>query len=1052
MDPFFDLCSRLVAEFPDKTFAEFCQTIELRHSIPMAPPERRAALERAMAGNGRDADEEVNDQIGREQADDSKNGHAQASSEIPMEAKKTPGQGPEGKGEKNNNEAHGSANARERTAKSNGADHEIDDTDADLAVFDHEPELEAAKAPPSAAIARAQAESDAIRDGADEHGGALPDALRPLAEQTRWVVWRWEKNQKGKPTKVPYQPHGKDRKASSTDPKTWSSFASVWAAREKFDGVGFCLLNSGYGAFDLDDCRDATTGAIAPWAKELVARAGSYTEITISNTGLRIIGHAGGPKIHRKQPVTNGSTLETYRRAERYVVMTGDVLPGTPQVLANINSVMEEVVAELDGKKQSKANGHGGDKDDLPPKLVSMLCVEGSGGYQSRSDLLLAFLCEALRKRVNTEVIADACLDQKYRGFGIFEHCRENGGREYVLRQIERALSKVESDLEYEARADGTYWRKRTESGSVWIKLANFSAKVVSGSVWIKLANFSAKVVEDVVVDDGSVEEQRVFVIEGSPGRAHVSADSFNSARWVTRSFGARACVAPGQGTGQRFLDAVKKLGADELLERRVFAHTGWRKISGAWTFLHAGCGGGVEVRLDGALAHYVLPAVTDVRAAVLASLRMLDLAPARVAYPLFGAVYRAPLGEWAPITASLFLHGKTGGRKTAVAMIVQAHFAPGLDAPAANWEATANALERTAFLAKDVGLVVDDYVLKDGASALDRARLHHAAERLVRGNANRGGRGRLTADLRARPEWYSRAMLTITGEDLPVGHSLRARTMMVEIGGDDVDLEVLTEMQERRGMLAEATAGYVAWLADRDKAAFGPRQIELRGNAIKELKTAHGRTAENVAVFQIGVETALRFAVDVGALSEQEAEEHVKKSWDVLIALAKEQALLLQSQNPAERFLNLIGAAISSGRAHVASSTHDQAPEKPEAMGWQVVALGSGGEPIWRGQGRRIGWVKDNLIYLEQEAAYAEAQSLASAQHGALAMTKETLWKRLFDAGKIAVHDEGKNTQRLSTAQGRKRTICLHLAEVVDVSDPDQSKAAAPEQEDLPF
>ena len=114
-------------------------------------------------GNGRDADEEVNDQIGRE-ADDSKNGRAQASSEIPMEAKKeAPGQGPEGKGEKNNNEAHGSANARERTAKSNGADHEIDDTDADLAVFDHEPELEAAKAPPSAAIARAQAESDAIR-------------------------------------------------------------------------------------------------------------------------------------------------------------------------------------------------------------------------------------------------------------------------------------------------------------------------------------------------------------------------------------------------------------------------------------------------------------------------------------------------------------------------------------------------------------------------------------------------------------------------------------------------------------------------------------------------------------------------------------------------------------------------------------------------------------------------------------------------------------------------------------------------------------------------
>jgi Family of unknown function (DUF5906) len=113
-------------------------------------------------------------------------------------------------------------------------------------------------------------------------------------------------------------------------------------------------------------------------------------------------------------------------------------------VLANIDSVMEEVVAELDGKKQSKANGHGGDKDELPPKLASMLCVEGSGGYPSRSELLFAFLAEALRKKIKAEAIADACVDEKYRGFGIFEHCRENDeGREYVLRQIEHALEKV---------------------------------------------------------------------------------------------------------------------------------------------------------------------------------------------------------------------------------------------------------------------------------------------------------------------------------------------------------------------------------------------------------------------------------------------------------------------------------------------------------------------------------------------------------------------------------------------------------------------------------
>lgn len=56
-DPFCELCSRLVAEFPDKGFAEICQTLELRHGVAMASAEQRAVLERAIsakAGNGVD--------------------------------------------------------------------------------------------------------------------------------------------------------------------------------------------------------------------------------------------------------------------------------------------------------------------------------------------------------------------------------------------------------------------------------------------------------------------------------------------------------------------------------------------------------------------------------------------------------------------------------------------------------------------------------------------------------------------------------------------------------------------------------------------------------------------------------------------------------------------------------------------------------------------------------------------------------------------------------------------------------------------------------------
>jgi hypothetical protein len=217
---------------------------------------------------------------------------------------------------------------------------------------------------------------------------------------------------------------------------------------------------------------------------------------------------------------------------------------------------------------------------------------------------------------------------------------------------------------------------------------------------------------------------------------------------------------------------------------------------------------------------------------------------------------------------------------------------------------------------------------------------------------------------------------------------------------------------------------------------ATGCAEIELRSEAIKQLTDAHRRTAENVAIFQLGVETAMRFAVDVGALSEQEAEGHVKKSWETLLDIAREQSVLLQSQNSVDRFLALVSSAISSGRAHVASLDGDDKPERAAAMGWTIVGRTAALENIWRAQGRRIGWVKDDQIYLDPEASYAEVQALASAQHASLGVTKDTLWKRLVEAGKIVARDPGRNTKRVSTPSGRVPALWLHLADVIDVGD----------------
>ena len=92
---------------------------------------------------------------------------------------------------------------------------------------------------------------------------------------------------------------GERRYARNDDPETWATLDEIEAARrsQRFDGVGLQLLDlKGFAALDLDKVRDHDTGAVLPWAKELIA-CGSYAEATPSGTGFRVIGRVS--KDHR---------------------------------------------------------------------------------------------------------------------------------------------------------------------------------------------------------------------------------------------------------------------------------------------------------------------------------------------------------------------------------------------------------------------------------------------------------------------------------------------------------------------------------------------------------------------------------------------------------------------------------------------------------------------------------------------------------------------------------------------------------------------------------
>ena len=593
------------------------------------------------------------------------------------------------------------------------------------------------------------------------------------------------------------------------------------------------------------------------------------------------------------------------------------------------------------------------------------------------------------------------------------------GWREHA-RAVMRELGVApRSFVPYLAADSGLYFRRHKRAGRV------------------RLTNFTAAIAADIEEDDGT-DTRRTFevvaTLDGRTTRFMVPAAQFRSMNWVADRLGATAVLFPGAKAHAPL--AIQMLSNPAV--QKVYKHVGWTEIHGQPVYLHAGGGigadgpvAGVRVDLPGPLALYRLPAPPsgcDLRTAVLTSLRVLDVAPDAVTAPLFAAVWRAPLGATDFAQA---LTGPSGAGKSELAALLQQHAGAELDSRhlPANWLSTPAANETLAFLVKDSLLVVDDFVPAGGRS--DAARVHQEADRLLRAQGNSAGRGRLRADVSLQPQRPPRASIVMTGEVVPRGQSLLARLLVLKVASGEVDWERMTGCQKdaAAGLYAAAFAGFVRWLAPR--LAEVRRAMPVRLAALRERATAsglHKRTPGIVASLFYGLQLFIDFAVDIKALTEAKAKALRERCWQALGVAAEAQAEFQRHGEPAQRFLELLQAAIREGKAHVAG-LDGTAPAGAEGLGWRADG------DAWAANGDCVGWVDAANLFLDPDAAYAAAQRMAQGGHE-LGVGPKALHKRLYEQGYLASTEKARGHLTLrKTLQGRVRVV-LHLrAEVLGPS-----------------
>lgn len=521
------------------------------------------------------------------------------------------------------------------------------------------------------------------------------------------------------------------------------------------------------------------------------------------------------------------------------------------------------------------------------------------------------------------------------------------------------------------------------------------------------IANFVARPTMEVVRDDG-VTEERTFRIEGVLNEAKtlppidVSAPDFPTMNWVLKNWGIVASIRAGQNRKDLCRDAVQNM-AKQVVQHRIFTHLGWRQLEdGRWVYLHSeGCIGAenITVEVEKELERYALPSeIRDRKKAAEASLSLLKVAPLHITIPLLAMIYLSPIVEVlkkAGIEPNfiLWLHGLTGSRKTSLSLAFLAHFGPEFVSknPPASFKDTANALEKRSFATKDTLLLIDDY--HPEASRYEAQKMAQTAQRILRMFGDRVGRGRLKSTTEFQKTYAPRGMGLVTGEDLPQGQSSVARFLGAEIKPGDVDLKILTQIQNDGLLLSEAMVGYIQWLIPQmdDLPDMLLEKFQVKREQYQE-NAAHGRLGEAAAWLYLAYDLMLGYMESLDVTTSEQAEEMLEEAEEVLVKMVQKQGGLVNQERPEQIFTRVVGELISMSKVRID-------PIKRSTSGSNLDLMG----------GELIGWSDENFYYLLPDMTYNAVVKFLANRGEAFPVKDRTLWKNLEHANMIQVEKDSE-------------------------------------------
>ena len=452
--------------------------------------------------------------------------------------------------------------------------------------------------------------------------------------------------------------------------------------------------------------------------------------------------------------------------------------------------------------------------------------------------------------------------------------------------------------------------------------------------------------------------------------------------------------------------------------EKKLCNFAPWlvREINGEWFYLMPG-DDQRTVSLPGKMGHYGMERYCN-EADISSALSLLNsgMAPAEIVYPMMAFAFLSPLNHFLKFAGHepkfvLFLVGKTGSRKSTLAALFLSFFGrfTGAELPL-SFRDTANSILQNSFTLKDVLTCIDDF---HPAGRYEEQKLTDTAQKIMRAYGDRTGRGRLRSDaspLESRPP---QGNAIITGEFPPdIGESGTARYFSLELGSNDVDLDLLSAFQRLAadGTLQRCMFGFTEWMREtwlRDPKHFTSvlkKNFEhLRDAFRKSCPNCHGRVPEAAAWLEIGMMMFLSFLGDRLGAERTAYNEHMEKFRAILLRLATRQADSITEDNPTHKYIRNLLALLQSG----------QVCTLPRNTTDSYVPVNC------------VGYEDDNYIYLLSEVAYKMVRKFCDEKGEVFTISHKALLKQLAEEGFIDPSDK-QNTKSIRFNGQSKRVACL--------------------------